>query len=102
MMRQTHANPAVAASLLATLTLSMTSVTTAAEICTRPQPPSIPSGANAELDLMRTVRTDVDAYLDRMQAYIDCLARENTDAAADAERVVELWNAALQNFENKP
>ncbi len=72
-----------------------------AENCLRPQAPIIPSGANAEREAMLTARADVDAYLERMQAYVDCLARESEDASAEADRVVDEWNAALQNFERR-
>ena len=72
-----------------------------AQSCSRPGPPPIPDGASAEQDAMIAARTEVEAFLDKMQGYVNCLHKENQDAAAEADRIVEQWNAQLNVFQSR-
>ena len=91
-----------AVSLVAALTLLAPGPAHAAENCMRPPVPRIPSGANTEVGTMLIVRRDIDAYLERMQTYVDCLSLESKDATTEADAVVDAWNVALAKYKDNP
>ena len=74
----------------------------ASEGCVRPVPPKIREGGSVAREVMLEIQTAIDTYLDHMQEYVDCLSRESMDASAEADRVVDAWNEALDSFKRKP
>lgn len=69
--------------------------------CDRPDPPEIPDGHAASLEEMQDAGSALDGYTADMDAYLDCLADEDTDAATELEQVTGEWDDAIVNFDHR-
>ena len=69
--------------------------------CSRPSEPHIRSAYSADFDQMQRTKREVDDYLDEMNDYLECLANERQEARSEAERVLDEWNRAVRNFNNR-
>lgn len=69
--------------------------------CSEPNEPSIPSGYYAESYQMESAKSEVESYLDEMQGYKQCLARCIDEANLEAEKVIDEWNSAVQQYNNR-
>jgi len=50
---------------------------------------------------MENARDEVERYTRRMREYIDCLKNESDDAVEEHRRVINEWNDAVSNFNNR-
>jgi hypothetical protein len=58
--------------------------------CDRPRKPDLPYGARVvELE---AAQYEVEAYVQKMRRYTECLALEIDSATAEAKRVIREWN----------
>lgn len=69
--------------------------------CSEPSEPSIPNGYYAESYQMESARSDVEAYLEEVQDYKQCLVRCIDDINSEAEDVVDEWNSAVGQYNNQ-
>ena len=69
--------------------------------CSEPSEPSIPSGYYAESYQMKSARSEVESYLDEVQDYKQCLAQCIDDVNSEAEDVIDEWNSAVQQYNNR-
>jgi len=85
-----------------TVILSALSLNTYAScICFEPSEPSIPSGYYAEPYQMESAKNDVESYVDGVQSYKQCLAQCIDDANSNAENVIDEWNSAVRQYNNR-
>jgi hypothetical protein len=68
--------------------------------CDRPTKPYIPSFSTDRFE-MENARDEVERYTRRMREYIDCLKNESDDAVEEHRRVINEWNDAVSNFNNR-
>lgn len=76
--------------------------------CTPPPRPSVPDGREATMDEMLTGQTDVRAFLEDSEMYLDCLSRiidrqsssdaEQTAAAEEHNRMVSTMETVAEEF----
>jgi hypothetical protein len=69
--------------------------------CNEPSEPSIPGGFYADKYAMERAKREVEEYLDDMREYKQCLLIAAQQADNDAESIVEEWNRAVQNYNNR-
>jgi len=69
--------------------------------CSRPSEPYILYGGYSERYQMESAQMDVDQYIDDMNDYIDCLARETEDARSEANNVLDEWNTAVRSYNSR-
>jgi hypothetical protein len=87
--------------LFATALLVASGGQTLSYYCSEPSKPSIPSGYYAERYEMESAKDDVDRYIRDVNEYIDCLNEEAEDARNDARRVVDEWDNAVSDYNNR-
>jgi hypothetical protein len=87
--------------LLPTIALCMSTVGVEAFYCSRPSEPYVRSGYSADYDQMERAKREVDDYLDEINEYLQCLANEHADAKNEAENILDEWNRAVRNFNNR-
>lgn len=69
--------------------------------CSKPSEPSIPSGYYAESYQMESARSQVRSYLDEIQDYKQCLVQCIENANSEAASVIDKWNSAVQQYNNR-
>jgi hypothetical protein len=69
--------------------------------CSEPIEPSIPSGYYAQPYQMKSAKSEVESYLDEIQAYKQCLSRCIVEANSKAEDVIDQWNSAVRQYNNR-
>ena len=70
-------------------------------MCSEPNAPSIPSGSYADRWEMEAAQSEVNDYLDEVQAYKDCLLREMEEANSEAEDLVQEWRDAVDEYNSR-
>lgn len=87
--------------LLATLVVFLLNNVSAACLCSEPGSPSIPSGYYAEEYEMEAARYEVEQYLNDIKDYKQCLIRCVDEATSEAESVIDEWNSAVSQYNNR-
>lgn len=88
-------------SCLIAVALPFISTDAAAYYCSEPSEPSIPGGYYAESYEMESARDEVEAYLDDVQDYKRCLADRIEEANSNAENVIDEWDSAVRQYNNR-
>ena len=73
----------------------------AAECGARPAKPGIPTGESAQIEEMKGASSSIEAYVQQMDEYSDCLVAEAKLATEERNQVVENWNAQIDNFNTR-
>jgi hypothetical protein len=66
--------------------------------CSKPSEPSIPSGYVADEAQMERAQEVVQAYLEEVKKYKQCLVENIEEVEADAKDVVDAWNDAVKDY----
>jgi hypothetical protein len=89
---------------IATITVALMCPSLAAAqsyYCSRPTEPYIPSAYSADHDRMRRAEREVEEYFEEMGEYLECVAREHSDASYEADSVLDDWNRTVRNYNNQ-
>ncbi len=81
--------------------LTLTAFQAQASYCIRPSEPYIPSGYIAEHYQMRSTQSEVESYVEEMRDYLECLAREHSDAQNELETVIDEWQSAVAAYNTR-
>ena len=66
--------------------------------CSKPSEPSIPSGYVADDSQLERAQEEVQAYLEEVKKYKQCLVENIEEVEADAKDVVDAWNDAVKDY----
>jgi hypothetical protein len=69
--------------------------------CSEPNKPSIPTGYYAEPYQMESAKSEVESFLEETQDYKQCLVDCIEEANSNTEEVIDEWNSAVQQFNNR-
>lgn len=67
----------------------------------RPETPTLPSGATAQIEDMKAASDAIDAYADVMNAYADCLIEAAQKAIDERNAIVQKWNGEIDSFNQR-
>ena len=70
----------------------------AQSFCYRPMKPFLPSPYAADYSIMQGAQLRVNNYIDAMNRYLDCLAKEYEDAVGEFSQLVRDWQSAVRQF----
>lgn len=86
---------------IAMITISASSVYAASDCGPRPEKPSLPSGATAQIEAMKSSSTAIDQYADQMNKYADCLIEAAQGVIDERNDIVQQWNGEIDAFNKR-
>lgn len=69
--------------------------------CSEPSEPSVPSGYSADEYQMERARREIEDYLSEIEDYKACLLNAAREADDAAESIIDEWNWAVRQYNNR-
>lgn len=69
--------------------------------CSEPAKPGLPDALNATSEQMQAADAKVNAYINEMKTYKQCMAQCVTDSNNEAKDLVAKWNRTAESFNKR-
>ncbi len=80
-------------------TCLLVSSAAAAQSCVKPVPPQVPDKSTLDAATRNAVTAQIDAYIAATNRYLTCLEASDAQARAEAERIIQNWQAPVTDIE---
>lgn len=81
------------------MTLCFSGNALAAQSCIKPAPPPVQDKSTMDAATRNAVTAQIDAYIAATNAYLACLEQSDAAARAEAQRVIQGWEAPVTDIE---
>ncbi|MDP6352024.1 MAG: hypothetical protein QF926_01530 [Alphaproteobacteria bacterium] len=73
----------------------------AADCGARPQTPTIPNGASAQIEDMKAASKAIETFSESMDNYADCQIKSAQSAIDARNEIVQRWNQEIDSFNGR-
>jgi hypothetical protein len=79
--------------------LALLALPAAAHDCIKPAAPFVTDRATLDFEQANAMTDEIDAFIAATNVYLACLERSDADARAEVERIIEMWEAPVDDLQ---